>query len=72
MCFMFLVKSQRHQKIAFSSGIESNKPLKLIISDFECSQILLPNEKSNIYTGTAVYDAQEVLRKESHDYAADI
>lgn len=70
-----LLKSRNvvHNDFKFENFIvESNKPLKLILTDFECSQILLPNEKSNIYTGTAVYDAPEVLRKEPHDYAADI
>ena len=62
-----------HNDIKFENFIvESEKPFKIILTDFESSQILLPNEKSVICQGTPVYESPEVLRREAHDYAADM
>ncbi|KAK8865273.1 hypothetical protein M9Y10_010811 [Tritrichomonas musculus] len=72
---LILLKSRNvvHNDFKFENFIiETTDPFKIILTDFESSQIIQPNGKSEIYTGTPIYKAPEVLRKEPHDYAADI
>lgn len=62
-----------HNGIKFENFIvESANPIKLIITDFKYAKVLKDDEKSHFYGGSSRYKAPEVLRKEGHDYQADI
>ena len=62
-----------HNDIKFSNFlIASENPLKLILTDFETSQMIYPNEKSTLFGGTDVFSSPEFLKEEPHDYASDL
>lgn len=62
-----------HNDIKFQNFLlESENPIKLILTDFETSQVVYHNEKSNLFGGTDVFSAPEFLRNEPHDYESDI
>lgn len=62
-----------HNGIKFENFIVvSDSPVKISLTDFKLAQILNQNEKSNEFIGTSVYKAPEVLKKEGHDFSADM
>lgn len=62
-----------HNDIKFGNFlIASENPLKIILTDFETSQVINHNEKSTLFGGTDVFSAPEFLKGEPHDYASDL
>lgn len=62
-----------HNDIKFQNFIiKSEKPFQIILTDFEGSQLLSNDEKSDIFGGTPIFESPEVLREELHDYSSDL
>lgn len=72
---LILLKSRGvvHNDIKFENFIVSSEnPFEIILTDFESAEMVINNGKSNLFSGTTIYKAPEVLRGEEHDYSSDI
>ena len=62
-----------HNGIKFENFIvESENPVKIILTDFKHAQKINEEEKSKMFGGTSIFKAPEVLEKKGHDFSAEM